>query len=247
MSRLRVLSLFSGIGGLDLGLERAGMEIVAHSEIDPYACRVLKKHWPGVPNLGDITKVEWGESIGRVDVIAGGFPCQDISLAGKGAGINEGTRSGLWAEYARAIRHIRPRYVIVENVAALLGRGLDRVLGDLASLGYDAEWSMLSACAFGAPHPRERLFIVAYSNAEHGHEGVGPFSQPGSAEVLPGADAKNHWSDPIGSYVSANTDRAGMADGIPYWVDRVGCLGNAVVPQVAEYVGRLVVEHWKAS
>ncbi len=157
---LTVLSLFSGIGGLDLGLERAGMEIVAHSEINPYASKVLAKHWPSVPNLGDISTITaWP----TVDVIAGGFPCQDVSVAGRGAGIHEGTRSGLWSEYVRAIREIRPRYVIVENVAALRSRGLDRVLADLASCGFDAEWDCIPAGAVGAPHVRDRIFVIAHA------------------------------------------------------------------------------------
>jgi len=164
MKRLTVGSLFSGIGGIDLGLERAGMEIRWHSEIDPYASRVLAKHWPGVPNLGDITRIDF-TAVEPVDVLAGGFPCQDISTAGKGAGI-EGERSGLWREYARAVGELRPRYVFVENVAALLVRGLDRVLGDLAALGYDAEWDCIPASALGAPHRRDRLWLVAHTRGE---------------------------------------------------------------------------------
>ena len=188
---MNVLDLFSGIGGFSLGLERAGMRTVAFCEIDPYCQRVLRKHWPDVPVFGDVRTTtgeaisdaigdplwnqsrrwdgsrrtrkgvvgydgkEWG-----IDVICGGFPCQDISVAGKGAGI-EGSRSGLWSEYARIIGEVRPRYVIVENVAALLGRGLERVLGDLAALGFDAEWHCIPASAVGAPHRRDRVWIVA--------------------------------------------------------------------------------------
>jgi DNA (cytosine-5)-methyltransferase 1 len=147
-------SLFSGIGGFELGLERAGMRCIWQSEIDPYASAVLRKHWPEVPNHGDIRNVRAGV-VERPDVICGGFPCQDISNAGKRAGI-DGERSGLWSEYARVIGELRPRYVIVENVAALLGRGLERVLGDLAALGFDAEWHCIPASAVGAPHRRDR-------------------------------------------------------------------------------------------
>ena len=154
-------SLFSGIGGMDLGLERAGMRCVWQSEIDPYACRVLVKHWPGVPNLGDISRIDWS-GVERPDLVCGGFPCQDISFAGKGAGL-DGKRSGLWYEFARCVREVRPRFVLVENVAALLVRGLDAVLGTLASLGFDAEWEGLPAAAFGADHIRDRLFILAYA------------------------------------------------------------------------------------
>lgn len=160
---LRVLDLFSGIGGFSLGLERAGMQTVAFCEIDPFARRVLTKHWPEVPCHDDIRTLtaDWLAENGLwPDVICGGFPCQDISVAGKGAGIG-GERSGLWREYARLIGEIRPRYVIVENVAALLGRGLGDVLGDLAALGYDAEWHCIPASAVGAPHQRDRVWIVA--------------------------------------------------------------------------------------
>jgi DNA (cytosine-5)-methyltransferase 1 len=146
-------SLFAGIGGMDLGLERAGMVCRWQVEIDDYCRRVLAKHWPDVPKYGDIREVTGGE-LERVDLICGGFPCQDISNAGKRAGI-DGERSGLWSEYIRLVRVLRPRYVLVENVAALLGRGIDRVLGDLAASGYDAEWDCIPAAAVGAPHLRE--------------------------------------------------------------------------------------------
>jgi DNA (cytosine-5)-methyltransferase 1 len=155
-------SLFSGIGGIELGFERTGaFKTIWHSEIEAYPSAVLEENFPGVKNYGDITKIDWGK-VERPDVLCGGFPCQDISVAGKGAGIKEGTRSGLWSEYARAIRELRPRYVVVENVPMLARRGLTRVLGDLAALGYDAEWKIVSAASVGAPHRRERLFIIAY-------------------------------------------------------------------------------------
>jgi DNA (cytosine-5)-methyltransferase 1 len=163
-SMLKVLDLFSGIGGFSLGLERTGgFETVAFCEIEPFPRKVLAKHWPKVPIYDDVRTLTAerlaADGIG-VDVICGGFPCQDISLAGKGAGI-EGERSGLWSEYARLVGELRPAYVIVENVAALLGRGLDRVLADLATLRYDAEWHCIPASAVGAPHRRDRLWIVA--------------------------------------------------------------------------------------
>jgi DNA (cytosine-5)-methyltransferase 1 len=161
----RVLSLFAGIGGFDLGLERTGgFKTVAFCEIDPFCRRVLAKHWPEVPCYEDVKELT-GERLRTdgvaVDCIVGGFPCQDISFAGKGAGM-AGERSGLWSEYARLIGELRPRYVIVENVAALLGRGLADVLGDMAALGYDAEWHCIPASAVGAPHRRDRLWILAY-------------------------------------------------------------------------------------
>lgn len=173
---MKVLSLFSGIGGLDLGFEWAGFETVCFCEIEEFPRKVLNKHWPNVPIIEDVRNVT-RESVPRVDVIIGGFPCQDISYAGTGAGIDydlstgEGTRSGLWWEYWRVIRELRPRYVVAENVAALTNRGLDTVLGSLAQIGYDAEWQIVSAASVGAPHIRERIFIVAYP--QHGSVQVG--------------------------------------------------------------------------
>src|SRR5882724_8456244 len=149
-------SLFTGIGGMDLGLERAGMICKWQVEINEYASKVLTKHWPNVTRLRDVRDVG-RHNLAAVDLICRGFPCQDISNAGKRAGI-DGERSGLWSEFARIIRDLRPRFVLVENVAALLDRGLGRVLRDFAERGYDAEWSSLSACSMGAPHMRRRLF-----------------------------------------------------------------------------------------
>jgi len=162
---LTIGSLFSGIGGLEYGAELTGagnFKTVWHCEIDPYASAVLRKHFPGTPNLGNIQLVDWG-SVERPDIVCGGFPCQDISVAGKGAGIKEGTRSGLWFEFAKCIRALRPRYVVVENVPMLVKRGLHLVLADLAEAGYDAEWHNISASSVGAWHRRERIFIIAYA------------------------------------------------------------------------------------
>jgi len=158
-------SLFSGIGGIDLGLERTGgFKTIWFSEVDNYASEVLRKHWPNVPNYGDIKSIPW-RKIRKPDMLIGGFPCQDISIAGKGAGIKEGTRSGLWSEYAKAIRILRPKLVLIENVPMLANRGLNIVLSDLAKIGYDAEWNIISAASVGAPHKRERLFVIAYPNS----------------------------------------------------------------------------------
>ena len=160
---MRYIDLFSGIGGFHLGLRMAGFEFswVGFSEIDPYAIKVYEKNFPNAHNLGDITKID-GTKYKDIDLITGGFPCQDISVAGKGAGIT-GKRSGLWKEMFRLICELRPRYVIVENVPALLGRGLGIVLGDLSSIRFDAEWGIIPAQALGAPHRRDRIWIVAYS------------------------------------------------------------------------------------
>jgi len=239
MRQLTIGSLFSGIGGFDLGLERAGMRVIWQSEIDPYASAVLRKHWPMVPNHGDIRAIHF-PPVERCDVLCGGFPCQDISNAGERAGI-DGCRSGLWAEFGRLVCELRPRYVLVENVAALLGRGLERVLGDLAALGYDAEWSVLSACRMGAPHMRERVFIVAYADSEHGWTWFrDSFARAERAlQTDDGSPrARTGWlarlANPSALYRNA--------DGVSDRMDRNRAIGNAIVPQVAEVIGRAIVE-----
>ena len=158
--RLSVGSLFAGIGGLELGLERCGMDVRWQVEIDPWARQVLAKHWPNVERHDDIKT--WPKpDTERVDVICGGFPCQDISTAGKGAGL-AGARSGLFYEAMRVVRDLEPRYVLLENVAALLVRGMDAVLGELAQVGFDAVWHCVTASSVGAPHRRDRVFIIGY-------------------------------------------------------------------------------------
>lgn len=182
---MRIGSLFSGAGGLDMAVAAVFDGTVAwHCEVDPAASKVLARHWPEVPNLGDVTKIVWGD-VEPVDILCGGFPCQDVSAAGKRAGIKDGTRSGLWSIFADAIEALRPPIVIIENVRGLLsakahrnmesdpadmGNGADRpilraagaVLGDLADLRYDAQWVTYAASDVGAPHRRERVFIVAH-------------------------------------------------------------------------------------
>lgn len=235
---MRVLSLFAGIGGFDLGLERAGMQTVAFCEIDPFCQRVLAKHWPGVACHDDIRTLtaDWLAENGLwPDVICGGFPCQDLSYAGKGAGL-AGERSGLWREYARLIGEIRPRYVIVENVAALLGRGLADVLGDLAALGYDAEWHCIPACAVGAPHRRDRIWIVAYSPSQRleGWQPTAPAQTTRRELAGRGFRVGASWPDaPV-------IPRVGY--GLSDWVDRLRSLGNAVVPQIPELIGRAIMK-----
>jgi len=264
---LTVGSLFSGIGGIELGFERAGgFNTSWFVEDDKYASAILKKHWPKVPNLGDITKVNW-EEVERVDLLTGGFPCQDISYAGKGAGIKEGTRSGLWKEYFRAIRTLQPKFVFVENVPALLSRGLDIVLGDLASVGYDAEWESVPASSVGAPHRRDRVFILAYSQCSRQFQSGSPFKkrcnshkintpQPKSPD-LAYSDSKRFKKQcrPESAYQrtrwpklkrdrwwEVEPDVGRVADGVSFRVDRIKCLGNAVVPQVAQFIAQRVKE-----
>jgi DNA (cytosine-5)-methyltransferase 1 len=177
--RPTVGSLFAGIGGFDLGFERAGFETAWQVEIDPWCRKVLAKNSPNAERFDDVRTVG-AHNLSSVDVLVGGFPCQDISNAGLRAGI-EGERSGLWGEFARIIGELRPRYVLVENVAALLGRGMGRVLGDLAEIGYDAEWEIVSAADVGAPHLRERVWILAY-----------PMRSSGSAEY---GEQQSQWAE----------------------------------------------------
>ena len=157
MEKLKVLDLFSGLGAFSLGLERAGMATAAFVEIDPYCCAVLAKHWPSVPVHEDVTTRDFKQ--GEADVITGGFPCQDVSYAGPRTGVS-GARSGLYREVVRAIRLVRPRFTLLENVAALLGNGMGRVLGDVAEDGLDAEWDCVSVGELGAPHGRDRVWIA---------------------------------------------------------------------------------------
>jgi DNA (cytosine-5)-methyltransferase 1 len=158
---MRVLDLFSGIGGFTLGLERAGMHTIAFCESDAFCRAVLAQHWPDIPCHHDVRCFDGLPA----DVVVGGFPCQDISIAGSGDGL-AGTRSGLWREFTRILGNVRPHYAIVENVSALLHRGLGEVLADLASLGFDAEWHCIPAAAIGAPHQRDRVWIVAHAHRE---------------------------------------------------------------------------------
>ena len=237
---MKVGSLFAGIGGFDLGLERAGFEIAWQVEIDPYCQRVLAKHWPNVQRYGDIRTIDWG-TVEPVDLLCGGFPCQDISLAGKGAGLT-GERSGLWFEYAKAIEVLKPRYVLIENVSALRSRGLDQVLGALAALGYDAEWHCIPACAVGAPHRRDRVWVVAYPNSGRREQLRG--QEPGeqhAERTIP--RAKCFCGDPIrGTSWVVEPELGRVAHGIPHRVDRLRALGNAVVPQIAEWIGRQITK-----
>lgn len=231
---LTVGSLFSGIGGLDLGLERAGMEVIWQSEIEPYACRVLEKHWPLVPNLGNIKNIEWS-NVERPDVICGGYPCQPFSLAGKRAGENDPRH--LWPYVRNAISELRPRYAVLENVRGHTSLGGTTVIAELADLGYDAEWRIVSASSVGAPHKRDRLIVVAYSCSEGGTRRRSAFEggYEGVREHVAGSP----------TYWQSQPEVARMANGVPHRLDRARGLGNAVVPQVAETIGRLVLSHAK--
>lgn len=316
-AQLRVLDLFSGIGAFSLGLERAGMCTVAFCESDAYCRRVLARHWPEVPCYDDVrtlTAARLAADGIAVDVICGGFPCQDISVAGRGVGIT-GERSGLWSEFARLIGELRPRYAIVENVAALLSRGLGDVLGDLAALGYDAEWHCIPAAAVGAPHRRDRIWIIGYPDSDgkpavsfdaalavvQGDVAYAARVQPGRSEqwsvrertgecgepepvaypALCGCGARRQ-GRPVGvdqglreqaladacgarlspsqrapiltawwwhegravtecGWWSAEPDVGRVAHGVAARVDRLRCLGNALVPQIPELIGRAIL------
>ena len=233
---MNVLGLFSGIGGFELGFERAGFRIAAMYEIEPYAVAVLRRHWPDVPIFGDIRQLR-GSDVGHIDVVTGGFPCQDISLAGKGAGIT-GSRSGLWFEYERIIGEVRPSWVVIENVSALRSRGLEQVLGSLAALGYDAEWHCVPASAVGAPHRRDRVWIVAYP-ARLLQGRLRELLQECAGQRTLGArdgsraDLRGHW------LTEPNVGR--VAHGVPARVDRLKGLGNAVVPQIPELIARAIM------
>ena len=290
--KLRVLDLFSGIGGFSLGLERTGgFETVAFCEIEPFPRRVLAKHWPEVPCYDDVRTLT-ADVLRRdgiaVDVITGGFPCQDLSVAGKQRGMGEGTRSGLWSEIVRLVGELRPQYVIVENVAALLagpserrGGWFGRVLGDLAECGYDAEWENIPASALGAPHRRERVWIVAYPmQSEHrgipgavdgkgkeacGERGEPPFQTRSSGQDVADANRNNAqgqqpcgidaqgWAGPITGPLGplhsihrrgweTEPDVGRVAHGVPDRAHRLAALGNAVVPQIPELIGRAILQ-----
>lgn len=293
---MNVLSLFSGIGGLELGLERAGMTVVGQVEVDPFCQRVLAKHWPEVPRHDDVrTAAEWWASEPvrpRVDGVAGGFPCQGHSVAGKQLGTDD-ERWG-WPWYRDVVSAVKPAWVLIENVPNLVRTGLVDVLEDLAGLGFDAWWNRVPAAAVGAPHLRWRLFVVAAhperiqlrhepgwggwpgwsDQAVVGHDGAtwavadprgsagrqawDAQSAVGGAAVRGGASESGrrgeHLADSdsessLGSAVAwqerdpwaAEPDVARVADGVPSGLDRRRALGNAVVPQVGEYVGRLIL------
>ena len=244
---LNVLSLFAGIGGLELGLESAGMTTVGQVEIDAWCRGVLAQHWPEVPRHDDVrTAPDWWASTERpnVDVVCGGFPCQPFSIAGLQLGVFD--ERWMWPAMADVVRAVRPRYVVVENVAALVrdGRAWGAVLGDLHTFGFDAEWATLRASDFGAPHKRERVYLVAYpagNDGRHTHE---------SAEARPfqleprrsGREhGRGHWVP------EPEMDR--VAHGVPRRVvyDALHALGNAVVPAIPAHIGSLIVEHHEGS
>ncbi len=287
---MRFVSLFSGIGGMDLGLERAGMECVGQVENDPWCNQILEKHWPDTPRWQDIHDLDPKE-LPDHDLIAGGFPCQPVSLAG--ARLAQDDPRWLWPEFFRIVRMVRPRYVVVENVPGLASAGMGVILGDLAQVGYDTEWQSVPAAFVGAPHLRWRIFIVAYPAGSVGSyfsQGIGRESAmvgagvsasrgttggdttsrvprrerielDGATDVADAEDTDRRgtngtqdawwWNQETGrrglgrsglQHWAAEPDVGRVADGVPRRVDRLRGLGNAVVPQVAELVGRMIME-----
>lgn len=245
MKPLNVLDLFSGIGGFSLGLERTGgFKTVAFCEIEEFPRRVLQKHWPEVPCYQDVRELT-AERLAAdgiaVDCITAGFPCQGISIAGKGLGLSD-PRSGLWGDTFRLIGELEPRFALLENSPMLLSRGLADILGDLAEIGYDAEWHCIPAGNIGAPHERDRIWIAAYPNRER------RWQYHGSAIAIPPLVARhsNHfgyegWNTP---WEQRLEEVRRMDDGLRGRLDKLGFqhLGNAVVPQIPELIGNAILQ-----
>lgn len=285
---MRFLSLFAGIGGFDLGLERSGMECVGQVEIDPYCQAVLAKHWPHVKRMGDIREVK-GNEFGSVDLVCGGFPCQPFSSAGKRRG--KADDRFLWPEMLRVIETIRPSWIIGENVAGLISLGLDEVLANLESKEYACRPFIIPACALNAPHRRDRVWIMARDSASPGavtFDGVfegtnadtnGVYQDVADSLCKRSSSERNEARKQSGSWKCgenvadsnserlSNIQRSGqdagfdgngaacgagwwdvepgmgrVADGISRRVDRLKCLGNAVVPQVVEEIGKAIMQ-----
>jgi DNA (cytosine-5)-methyltransferase 1 len=250
---MRVLDLFSGIGGFSLGLERAGMKTIAFCEIDKHAQRILRKNWIDIPIFDDIEKLSGDnlqELVGKIDLICGGFPCQDISVAGNKRGfIDENgnkTRSGLWFEYARIIREVKPKIVIVENVANILNLGLSRVLEDLNSIGYNARWDIISAASVGYPHFRKRMWIVAYAN----DQGLSGFLESYSYSIegiFKKRQSERGFNPSRPFQLSSIPENIRMDDGLPNRSHRARQLGNAVVPIIPEIIGMAIMQALRGS
>jgi len=284
---MNVLDLFSGIGGFSLGLERSGMKTVAFCEQDVECRKVLNKYWPNVKIFKDIKNMKYkdnhfGHSKGEgafwneteIDLICGGFPCQDISIAGKQKGL-KGERSSLWFEFKRIIKEVRPKYVIVENVANLRNQGLNEILKDFGSIGYDCEWHIISARSIGAPHLRERIWIIAHANVEKTpglpsteasertgiriKSGDGVNKSPNSNDFrfwkpTSSEKEKSEWwaktTANLSHWSKIEPPICGVANGLSGKLDRprkerIKQLGNSVVPQIPELIGRALMNYEK--
>lgn len=257
---MKVLDLFSGIGGFSLGLERAGFETVAFCEIEPFCQKVLKKHWADIPIYNDVTKltkeVLENDGIYSVDVITGGFPCQDLSSAGQRKGIVEGERSSLWGEVKRLISELRPKYAIMENVTNLLagesGAWFGKLLSDLEQVGYDAEWHCIRASAIGLPHERDRVWVIAYPREVRREQSIFEtiITQRGN---LAEEQLSNSNYQRLVSWIKGEGKAQGNIcdkpmynrshDGFSRAMDRVAACGNAVVPQIPEIIGKAIKQY----
>lgn len=263
---MRVLDLFSGIGGFSLGLERAGMETIAFCEIDKFCQKVLKKHWPSIPIHEDIKELEGEKFRGAVDLICGGYPCQPVSVAGKRRG--EEDDRYLWPEYLRIIREVQPRWIIGENVAGHINMGLDDVLSDLEGEDYTWETFVIPACSIDAPHRRDRVWIVANSNSQRRgakqeceqRSSSSPFSGNDGQEKFMANSKSKHDRRCFSRKRKGSKSKFGksclfggrnwlpepgicrVVNGLPNRMDRIRGLGNSVVPQIPEIIGRSILE-----
>lgn len=252
---IRVLDLFSGIGGFSLGLERAGMRTVAFCEIEEYPRKVLKKHWPDVPIFEDVRKLK-GEQVGTIDLICGGYPCQPFSVAGERRGKEDDRH--LWPEVLRLLRETKAPWFVGENVAGHISLGIDEVLSDLANESYAAQVFNIPACAVNAHHRRERIWIVAnatgaqkrrmlHTNMERlgvneRRENTQSNRQPDTAQTGKCSSSKGCESRGINAAgIPPEPGMGRVAYGIPGRVDRIRALGNAVVPQIPEIIGRAIM------
>jgi DNA (cytosine-5)-methyltransferase 1 len=272
---MNILSLFSGIGGIDLGLESCGFKTVAFCEFDKDCTAILNKHWKDVPVFRDVKELTIKHLIDfKIDVMVGGFPCQDISFAGRQDGIINGERSSLWREFGRLINEVRPKYAIIENVEHLRKNGLGVVLADLTRIGYDAEWYTLTATGTcNLPHQRKRLFIIAYPSSQRQHECIGKerhiqinkerksqtlYSNREGCELEFKPFRQILSKGFIDSYRATFSGRESsfsgvcrVTDGIPDRIYekerkvRIKQLGNAVVPDIAKMIGLAIIEREK--
>lgn len=245
---LRTLSLFAGIGGFDLALEATGgFRTAAFCEINPFCQRVLRKHWTGIPIYDDIRTLT-ADALRRdgvaVDAIVGGFPCQDLSEAGEFAGF-DGEQSALWADYARLIGELRPSLFIVENVSNLLsgppdkpGAWFGRVLGDVAALGYDAEWHCIQAADIGAKHIRDRVWLVGFLADAASERRMQCWGEQLAQDSEAEREIRERFDQP---------EPPRVAHGIPDRMDRVSACGNAVVPPLVELIGRAVLASMESA
>jgi DNA (cytosine-5)-methyltransferase 1 len=237
---MRFLSLFAGIGGFDLGLERAGFECAGQVEINTFCQKVLAKHWPNVKRISDIREVK-GDEFGTIDLVCGGFPCQPFSTAGKRKGADDNRY--LWPEMLRVIDAVKPSYVIGENVVGILNVAFDKVCADLEEKGYEVLSFIIPACSVNAPHRRDRVWFLSYSQSIGNGRTTGTLAQEtkkSKSEInglFPNRKSENgiSWHN-----FPAQPSLCGRNDGVSNRVDRVKALGNAVVPQIVEIIGKAI-------